>query len=185
MSMRVLLLAVKEHLIAQSSLGLTANNCDIVPRGKPIPNAAETFVGIWPGHWRQNDAGAQWREDEYGINVTVSVRLPKVPVDRIGTELISKATVGLEAVCEKIANVIHMDPDIAVVSNCVRIRANTLLGSGVPYILTPLVLRDGGTPDIKGAEWFYSTATEQYAGIVQTLMFAGCTRPMKIEDQLL
>jgi hypothetical protein len=174
-------LAVRDQLRSVQALGLGKANCEITHDGSPFPIAGEVFVAVSPGYWRDAGSNGTCLQEEFGVNVTVSMRLPKVPIDRIGPELLAKANIGLLSVCDKIRAVIHMDPYDAV-ENSVLGRANMSMGTSVSGFLLPLQFVDGGRAELKPAPWFQAKG-EPSAALCQTISFGKALRVQRIEDQ--
>ena len=181
MSLRALMIAARDQLWS-SNLGLNQQNCDLTPKGQPPPVCGEMWVGVWGGAWRNLDPNGLSRHDGHGLNVTVSLRFPKVPWDRIGPEIIAKASVGLQAQCEAIVAKLHMDPQDSIETG-VMWRANRLIGANVNGFQVPLIFQDGGQAEVRGGVWWWSRNKEPLAGVVQTMSWGGAERCQVIEFQ--
>lgn len=177
MSARALKLAVRDHL--RQKFGWDELHCAITYFGQPVQNAGKFFVGIWDGPWQGHDRAGTSRDDTYGINVTVTVRIEGVPYDREGTELETKEADGLDALCEKIVSAIHVDPSGYDIVN----RANEIIGTGANGFVEPLIFFSGGQPEPKGGPWFRANQKDQRAGIAQTVAFGQARRVQTIESQ--
>jgi hypothetical protein len=186
MSQRALTLAVVQRL--QEKLGLDRTGCDVrPPPGKPIAMAGQTFISVVDGSGSANDL--DYGLDEYcGVEVTVSVRAGWVPDDRAGTDLIeagneSPETQGLNALCEKVRAVLHMD------YRTILVLANSIIGAGVANgFFEPLRLRAPGKVQERHADWFSATEAENDNGTLnvgysRTLGFAGARRIQEVSSQ--
>ena len=149
MSQMALLLAVRDQLRETAPLELRREECEVTHDGSPLPIAGERFAAVWPGYWRDAGSNGTSLSEEYGVNVTVSFRLPRVPLDRVGPELLAKANTGLLALCEKIRAVIHMDPQDSLVVGVLP-RANQLINATEENgFLLPLQFLDGGRAEVR------------------------------------
>lgn len=151
--------------------------CELMPDGQPAPVCGERFVAVHPGDW--TNQSTQCLEELYGLFVTVTIRLPRVPYDRIGPEIIGKAEDGLLALCERVRAAMNM-------SDLMRIATNALIdgeGATVNGFIVPLQFRDGGKPQIRSGAWFHSKK-EPLAGLSQTMTFGGAQRDQLIESQV-
>lgn len=176
MSQRALLLAVRDHL--RQELNLRELDCENTFDGRPLPMSGESFIAIHPGSWT-NDT-PECLDERYGIQITVTVRLPRVPQDRWGPELFTKAAEGLDALLEKIRVKAHMNYTLMDRANVI-IGATGLLPTANGFI-QPLCFRDGGQPMPKGPNWFAAAGRGQYAGLAQTLTFRDANRVQTIES---
>lgn len=183
MSHDALLLATRDQLRDTPALGLDSTNCEVTHDGSPFPSAGELFVAVHPGYWRDAGSNGQSLHEEFGVNVTVTLRLPRAPLDRWGPELLAKAGKGVMAVARKVVVVIHMDPLDSYLSSVI-VRANQLIGATEENgFITPLQFMDGGSPpQIKPGAWF-SAKGEAHAGLAQTVSFGKALRVQKIEEQ--
>lgn len=180
MSMRALLLAVRDQLRDTKQLGLDNTNCEVTADEQPFPVAGEIFVAVWYGYWRNKDPNGMSLDEDYGVNVTVSVRATRVATDRIGPSLLAKANDGLLALCEQIRAAIHMDPEDSN-TQAVVWRANKIIGATVNGFIAPLQFRDGGRPTKRSGSWFGARGGKGVAGLSQTLTFTDANRVQTIE----
>ncbi|HMP07592.1 MAG TPA: hypothetical protein PJ982_14680 [Lacipirellulaceae bacterium] len=187
MSHVALLRAVVDHLLDDSSLGLDRENCAITHDGQPFPIAGDLFVAVWPGYWRDQGSNGESLHEGYGGNVTVSLRCAHVPRDRIGVEVLAKASIGLLAICEKVRASIHMDPsnliDGGVQKSSVMMRANQIIGAAANGFVVPLQFQDGGRAEQKSGSW-WSAKGEPMAGLAQTVTFGGAERVQPIDGPM-
>ena len=172
--MSALLSAVKTTLVGFQSTWTTLV-CDVGIGPEPAPACGELFIRIYPGNWSVigKDEGADL-DEVYGVNICVTRRLNYSPLDRTGTEVLIKATTGLEDVCALIRTYLHYNYTLM---NAV----NTALGGSVNGFIEPLRFRDGGIPIVRGADWF-SAEDETLAGLSQTLIFGGARRLQTVES---
>ena len=182
MSQRALLLAVRDYL--RSELEYTDSQCEVTFDGQPPAVAGERFVAIHAGSWT-GDEETEGLEEEYGIEVTVSVKAGRVPRDRIGTNLLVGPTgESLDNHLEDIRAALHLDkgayPVLAL--------ANATIGASENGFVVPLRFRDGGKPTEKDHAWFGVAPPDVKgllppAGIAQTLTFGGAKRVQVVEEQ--
>ena len=177
MSTLALMTAVRDTLIAEPTLGLKAESCDITDRGQPTPSAGDLFVGVWYGYWRDLASNGECLHDEHGVNVTISMRSTRFPEDRLGREMLAKIKVGLIAYARRVAVLIHMDPqnvtENGVAYSSIMKRANDIIGRNHNGFITPPQFKDGGQPERKPGSWWTAQAKENRAGMAQTVSFGG------------
>ena len=179
MSQAALCLAVKARL--QSVLTWDDNTCDVMFDGQPKPMAGELFVAVWPGSWTTNDI--EGLDEYFGVNVTVTRKFGYSPKDRGGTELWTKAVMGMEALLNRIKVALHHD----VGGDAIMAAANAIINATSTHngFIEPLRFRNGGRPELKGPDWFEATPEGEgwsIAGVAQTMMFDRARRVQTIES---
>lgn len=179
MSMRALLLAVKEHLLDSETQGLNYREefCDVNPDGQP-PSAIvpDLYVSIWPSSW-----GTQQVEglcENLGISITVSLRAKGIPYDRWGKELILKNKTGLLYHLDRIKSHMHLDH----AEDAIITRANKHITTAANGFVEPLRFQDGGRIEVKGGQWWRSKPGDPQQGLAQTLSFSASGRYQTIES---
>lgn len=181
MSQRAILLATRNYLRSNVPTSLsslfnstTINQCiEVTFDGRPLPHHGEAFIAVHPGTWsNQYDEGI---EEEFGVNLTVSVKGGKTPLDRWGPELMENASTGLDKVLEVVRVMVHSNYTIMTA-------ANTIITASANGFIRPLYFRDGGTPQPKGGSWWSARGKEEFGGLAQTLRFAGAMRDQTIES---
>lgn len=181
MSQRAILLAVRNDLRTYLATGstqfpaaLSSDQIEITFDGRPLPIHAEQFVAIWPSSWtNQYDEGIH---EEFGVNITASIKGGKVPTDRWGPEMMTKAASGLDVLLELIRARVHSNYTIMAA-------ANVFITASYNGFVRPLFFRDGGRPEKKAGSWWGAKGKEQSGGLAQTLRFAGAERVQTIESQ--
>jgi hypothetical protein len=181
MSLRALELAVRDQLRNPSpaGLGYAASVCDITgPDGQPPPRCGELFVGVVGTD--KSGTTTTCAEDEYGVTVVVSMRLGKIPFDRVGAELLAKARAGLNDVCDAIA---------AVMANqqyAVLAAANAIINAtdGGPWdgFCEPLFSCMPSAAELVSGDWFEAgkQAASKYSGVRKRLRFGQARRIQKL-----
>ncbi len=170
MSQRALLLATRDHL--RTKLGLKPEACEITFQGMPLPMSGETFFGVWEGDW--NCQSTESLEETYGVSVTISVRLPAVPQDRQGPEILAKAGWGLMELAEQVRAAIHSNYELMDAANAL-IKSSTTNG-----FVEPLRFKNGGRNERKAGDW-YAARGEKQAGMARTLTFGDAKRIQVID----
>ncbi len=172
MSMSALLLAVAAKI--KSATGLTDSNVGVQEDGQPPPFAGELYIAVHDGD-SANDAETSL-DETFGVDVTISRRAGFVPKDRVGSELIVKATTGLVARSDAIKVAIHMQYDVIIGG---ANAANTIIGAGANGFEKPLKFRRCTRTQRKGAEWF-GAEKGQPGGKIKVLSFDGAQRVQNI-----
>lgn len=185
MSQLAILKAVRDQLrlpVNGGGLGYAAPQCEVQFNGQPPPNCGEVFVAVHPGGWRAEEV--EGLAEEFGVAVTVTVRVGKAPLDRMGPNaLVGPTGEALTQRLEAIRALLHMDkgayPVLAL--------ANATIGSGANGFVEPLRFLDGGTPQECGPDWF-STDWDgggrlPPVGIAQTLTFGRAKRYQTVENE--
>lgn len=175
MSLAALTLATRDTL--QQAFNLTADSCEVGFDGQPKPTAGQRYLAVFPGSWGGVSDDNDLSED-YGVNVTVSMRLGTAPKDRWGIEVWAKAQVGLEAVCRQIAVKVHKNYDLMNLAN--QYIQQLFTAQTYWLLFHPLELVDGGSPRLVGPDWFGETLDAnvqvQNYGVMQAMRFGKASR---------
>ena len=189
MSLRALHLAVRNRLkdsVVNGGLALTARECEVMgPDGRPPARCGERFVAVHGGGC--SNSSRDDLDEVYHLYVTVTLRAARVPPDRWGTDLIDKATTGMDDLCQSVKVSIHKDA-----ANDVVIRAaNILLGagadgfSGINGFVESLIFENMGDDAPKGPDWFSADPEDLHGvGFARTLRFGGARRVQTLESQV-
>lgn len=176
MSQRALLIAVRDHLKDEVvGLGLAGTQCEVQFDGQPPPMCGELFVAVHASDWSCSENESL--EEVYGVNVTVTIRVAKVPLDRMGPNaLVGPAGKSLDDWLEKIRVSLHSNYDVMS-------RANTAITTAANGFVEPLRFRGAGRPEPKAPDWFSSEDSASVAvGLAQTLRFGDAKRVQTIES---
>lgn len=184
MSYRTLLLATRNRLrdtLVSGGLAYPSAVCEVQLGPEPPPVCGEKFVSIHEGSWQAEDI--EGLSETFGLDVTVTFRVAKVPEDRQGTNaLVGPTGASLDEECRKIVACIHLDKGGDAVLNA----ANTLLGGTVNGFCEPPRFRGADIPRLRGPDWFgaedVSSGRIQNMGLSQTLHFGGAKRVQTIES---
>jgi hypothetical protein len=175
---------------ADGGAGLSKDNCGLAPiGGRPPARCGEKYVGVRCGG-RTTGLVHNGLEEDYTIIVTVTHRTNKIPIDRMGPDLMEKIATGFDDFVDRVRECIHRDH----IDGGVSIAANTLLGldaggarvaatgtPGGPFTNGLQFLGDDD-PYPVGDDWFWSATegdddeTPQVSGFVQNLRFGRCKR---------
>lgn len=184
MSQLALLTAVRNVLrqAAPYGLGLPIAQCEVMFDGQPPPVCGELFVAVHPGDW--NAVDVEGLEEEFGVDITVTVRVGKVPRDGMGLNaLIGPAGASLDGRLEQIRALLHLDS----VQDQVLNQANQIIGNSANGFVEPLRFRGCSRPEPKGPDWFGAEANGHGplppVGLAQTLHFGGARRVQHIESE--
>lgn len=161
MSYRALLLAVRDEL--RDRLELKPIECEITIDGQPIPSCGERFIAVSQADWSTQQTESL--DEDYAIDVTVSMRLPRVPVDK-EYKLIVQAITGFADLASAVRAALHGDIRGWAVVN----RANATIGPNANGFCEPLRFRGGSRPQVRGGSWFWAKR-EPRAGVAQVLHF--------------
>ena len=197
MSMRAMLLAVRDHLreptpegtiptgTVNTGLGLKATVCEICFNGAPAGiGVGEMFVAVHPGNWSNNQT--ECLDETFEVNVTVSVRLPKRPQDFWGAAIVSPLFIpgskypGLLAICESIRATLHCNYAVMDRANAIITSASNGTANG---FVEPLFFSGCSPPDVKGGSWWEENSKERYSALAQTVRFQPCRRVQRIDIQ--
>lgn len=179
MSMESLLIAVRDRL--RDQLDLTPEQCEVQPDGQPMPMSGEEFFAVHPGDWRNEDVNPLSLEEVFDVSVTLTRKAGYLPTDRVGTELVTKFTLGLYARAAAVRRAIHADYNLLDAAN---LQINEDSGATENGFIEPLSFRSGSTPMAKGPDWFWSDdENDPPAGYAIELRFGGARRKQVIEEQ--
>lgn len=177
MSMRALLLAVRDRLRASAPGGLAYESaqCEVGFDGMPHPRAGQVFVAVHPGSV-SNEADTHLAE-RYTVYVTLTMRAGHLPQDREGSQLMALASTGLYARAEAIRTLLHMN-------EAVRSDANTTIGVGDNGFTETIRYQSMDSPQLKGPDWFGAEdPSDGPVGLAIQLTFGGAMRYQVIEEQ--
>jgi hypothetical protein len=178
MSMRALLLATKARLLA-SPLSLADGTCLVMHDGQPPGSAGQTFYAIHPGSI-QSDHDLSL-DETYDLMITVTVRTDYCPHDRLGEDVITKASTGLWAKVEALRAVVHMDYTILRDANAGQ---SYSIGSSENGFIEPLKFLGATYLGAKDASWFWSDGHDETpAGLAVECRFGRARRAQVIEEQ--
>ncbi len=202
MSMRAILQATRDHLAAPTPAGILPtgtvptglgidNDMDmqVMPDGMPPPMACTTFIAVWGSGW--NNAAYESLDENYTVNVTVSVRTTQCPPDHWGL-VIAEQTTGLYARAEAVRATLHRNYDVVQRADaiiklaCEAVAPGSWLtqvanGGGTSFE-EPLFFKSATGIERKGGSWWWSSNKEQHAGLAITLSF-GTRRTQAVENQ--
>lgn len=184
MSQLALLKAVRDVLrgATPQGLGLPNAQCEVMFDGQPPPVCGELFVAVHPGEWSAEDI--EGFNEVLGVNITVTVRVGKVPRDEMGLNaLIGPAGKSLDGYLEQIRALLHLDSWADQVLN----KANTTIGASANGFVEPPRFRGCGLPEPKGPDWFSAEynghGPTPPVGLAQTITLGGARRVQRIESE--
>lgn len=167
-----------------ANLGYDAQNCRVVPEGRPPADTGEWFLGVHQGA----DASSSMNslDESLGYQLTLTKRV-NVPLDRVGDlELAVKiaSTPGpnrqpsFNRRCRQLIDILHMD--WATLGS-----ANDLLAQWGPPTTAygacePAHFATLGEPRLEGPGWFLAADGQgggtDRVGLVATIHYEGCRR---------
>ena len=175
MSMRPLLTAVQTRL--QSYLTLTDKECLIMADGRPPASCGQKFYSVHSGNMNNGSMSRQVLDALHGFSVTLTLRCAHIPPDRLGDELIAKATTGLWALVDGIIDALHQDYTSMGT-------ANTDLGALVNGFLEPQTWVQSIYLGARDPSWFWSMDESDQltspTGLAVEIQFADAKRVQKL-----
>lgn len=180
MALDVLLLATRDHL--RETCALKPEECEVTADGRPLPAASNFFVAVHEGDWAPNpQAGAETLalHETFGVQLTATLWCSYSPVDRLGAEVLAKASSGLLARLRPLLVAVHM-------SYTLMDRANKALGTNrVNGFWHPLAFSSpAGPTTLRGPDWFHAKGnrTNPPSGLSRTLSFRNAQRSQTLES---
>lgn len=173
MSMNALILGTVKFLRSTAGLGLGSESCDEQPDGSPPPSVGQgPYYAVHEGDWTNDDDLAL--DEQYGLEITITVRASIAPKDRIGIAILRDLRVKTAELRAKL----HM-------SDLARIQWNLLIADTENKFVEPLRFLNAGRPTIRGPEWFGADAdgVNPPTGVSRTLIFGRARRVQVIEEQ--
>jgi hypothetical protein len=149
---------------------IDADTCEVGFDGSPKPSAGQLYIAVHLGSWSMAPMGDWDFHEQVEIQVTVTLRLGDVPLDRYGIAAWVKATSGLDAICRQIIVLLHHN-------QAVRAAANVYIGSGSAGFVTTTQLVSAQPPKMQRAQWFLGNeppaddVQAAMSGVSQTLTF--------------
>lgn len=194
MSMRVLCLAVRDALrdTAQTwyGPGFSPTMVEISPNGQPFAASGDFFAGIHEGQWSTQTVEGLY--EVLGVEIIVSVRGTRWPLDMWGPELMAKEKTGLWALVEAMRAQLHLDAGndrILNLANAYLAKAAGVTVDEVNGIVEPLQLQDGGRSQIRGGDWWQAKSrtgeAEPNAGMSQNIILASAGRVQRSDGPMI
>lgn len=178
MSQAAMCMAVRDKL--QTVFGLDADSCEVGFDGQPKPACGELYVAVHPLSW--SGISGDWDlGEEYGVGVTLTMRMGVAPKDRWGIAVWLLEEGGMEQRIRQTRAAIHHNQEV-------RIAANAFLGEGGGgFMLTPLQILRVDPPKVQGPSWFSADPPQSdkhvaECGVSQMLTFGKCQRVQSIPD---
>lgn len=188
-----LLYAVRDA-IRSAGFNYSYADCEITEdEGHPPPRCGNVFISVhrgksheWTGYNDNNQASL------YDFSVTVTMRLVRVSLDRVGDQLIARNIrrvpeanrEGLHAKCDQISRFLHMNWKVVVLTNQSPASANDNLSAwstGTVYGFCEPARYEGPAGDVQivGDEWFGTEPSgegDTDFGVKKELRFTGAKR---------
>lgn len=207
MSMRALLLAVRDHLRLPTQTGTNPTATvptgiatlyqpdprtwiDVTPDGKPWATAGNLFVAIFPAVYSATQTSTECLDEQLEVSVTVTVRITQSPEDRWKDLLCpdtpdgtipGTAIPGLLVVAEAIRATCHLNYDIVDKANAYINNANK--NAPTNGFVEPLFFGSMTRPEKKAGAWYSANQRERYAGLAITVNFAPARRTQRADLQ--
>lgn len=160
--------------VIRSVLKYTNAECDVCFDGQPPPRCGKIFVGI-----HRAPRGSSLRTGQeimYSMNITLTARVTE-PYDRIGTDLMEKAMIGLDDRADAIIDLVHEDA-----SGKILTVVNGFISGGQNAFVEPLSFEGDEGGRLVGGNWFHAQADAMEVGVALTLRFGKAKRIKRIED---
>lgn len=148
--------------LMRTTLEIPENQCGKKILGRPSASCGQVYYAVHQGTWTNQDDLCL--EELMGLQITITMRLPVRPQDKLGDTIGTE----IEVLAERIALFFHMNYDHINA-------ANTLIGAESNGFVEPLKFRNCTIPEVKTAEWFWSDQ-EGLAGVAITINFDGAKR---------
>ena len=161
----------------RNEIPLGENECDLTVGPEPFKTAGDIFVSIHYGGWGRSNAGnATWLEEEFSVEMTVSLRGSHIPSDRFSEKLLTADDQGLEFFGDKIIRLIDSDYDLLG-------RVNSRILKEKSPIVTPMYWQGAAPPAIRPSAWWGIQKTfNEFEGVSQTHRFGGSKRSQDAQD---
>lgn len=175
-TVRALLLAVRDRV--RNVCGLSSEDCEVMPSGKPPAKCGETFVSIHPGGITLDAPEHELWTANVSIKATATVKAGKTPEDRAGLRLIASED-GLTDLAEWIAKAVHGSYTVLASANATLTATADKLGIEAQSY-NEFLRCVGGIPEPqeKGPAWFGAkTSQDGPAGWAIEIRWSGGRRP--------
>lgn len=183
-----LLYAVRD-VIRAAGINFGVAECEIMDSGRPPPRCGNFFAAVHDGTTRSGPANSRNLDELFDFSVTLTARLGRVSIDRVGDQLIARNLAraplgnreGFNAKVELLRALLHSNWKITVLTGQTPNSANDNLtawlgGSGVYGFVEPARYR--GLPRIAEtpADWFGDDPDSTTLGVKAELRFEGARR---------
>ena len=176
------MLAVRDTL--QEALGVDRTVCDVsYADGMPPASSGQEFIAVCEGEWRGLDQADYGLRELYGVEVIVTRRLGSYPLDRIGSDVLTTASKGMNARLAQVRAALHMNYGLLLVANKTINDAAEQPENG---FIEALRFRGVGRSQIKGQSWLHAESDpddeegREECALVRSASFGGAER-----DQLI
>jgi len=171
-SLSALLTAVQNHLRTQ--LSLSPDECGVQPDGQPPPFLGKRYIAIHATGWSPGDIQdyGPVLDEVLSLAVTITVRAPKSPRDRITTNIYLKEATGIEAIARSIMLALHSNVTVLSLANA------ELEDTEYGYTNTLLWQGTDANPRLVGPDWVWSDNPQAspVAALVTTVQFGMARR---------
>ena len=181
-----ILYAVRDG-IRHAGFGYGIAECEITDDGKPPPRAGNVFVSVHNG--RSQSSRDNQLMEEFGFSITLTMRVVRVALDRIGDQLIARnielnpigTREGFNHKLEQLRAFLHMNWKITIQQDQYPKSANDNLaswsaGTTVFGFVEPMRYQSSGQIQLVGSEWFSAAPGAEMLGVKSQMEFGGCKR---------
>lgn len=179
MSQAAMLLSVAEFIRANFTFKryiLDEVWCAVEPDGRPPPAAGEFFIAVHQGGFRNESM--EYLHNRHTINLTLTLKIARLPIDRAGIEAIVEMQDGLDEVADWLADNIHLNYEIMGRANELIVEKNKKLKiDSINQFIEPLRFSTSGACRIVTGEWFHGASQGSgEVGLVQEVVFHEAVR---------
>lgn len=161
MSLSKLLIAVRNQL--RKKLGLSAEECQVRPDGRPNPTSGDLFIAVYGSQKSGEEELELGIAKLYGVSCAITIRTAFLGDDKLGDFYVESLT-GIEDISDKVEGYIHKRFEVMAA-------ANDLIRDSSYKIIEPLRWTDTDpAPTLVRDDWFDPTSTQNQAGAVGMVM---------------
>ncbi len=176
--------AVRDVIRGNAALGYGVAQTEVMADGEPPPRCGDIFVAVHEG--RVSSESDENLDEYFSFNLTLTMRVTGVPMDRIGDQLLCRKLAkrtGFNGRAEKLRAFLHKNWSVVALANqylCEMVdRGGTVYG----FCESP-IYKGIEVPHFVGGSWFKAAPDSQNVGIAAQLSFDRTRRLQPIGEMV-
>jgi hypothetical protein len=154
------------------------------PDGMPPPRCGDIFIGLCDGGVR-NDS-VENLDEFYQVNMTLTMRVKGIPLDRIGDQLLAKKVaqkIGFNARCDVLRALFNKNWQVVQRANQMLVELNPDAATIYGFCEPPIFVGREAAHWV-GPDWFSVEPSQDHYGLAAQLRFDRCRRLQAVGSQV-